>query len=80
MVGLGEAQVTKDPQRVERSVALSLMAYLLLITLRAKDIPEHGPWSAFALKRNFAWEVAHQQLEHSFSLRLRKHRRMREAA
>ena len=80
VVGLGQAQVTKDPQRVERSVALSLMAYLLLIKCRAKDIPEHGPWSAFALKRNFAWEVARQQLEHSFSLRLRKHRRMREAA
>lgn len=26
VVGLGQAQVTKDPQRVERSVALSLMA------------------------------------------------------
>lgn len=80
VVGLGQAQVTKDPQRVERSVALSLMAYLLLIKCRAKDIPKQGPWSAFALKRNFAWEVAQQQLEHSFSLRLRKHRRRREAA
>jgi len=80
VVGLGQAQVTKAPQRVERSVALSLMAYLLLIKFRAKDIPQHGPWSAFALKRHFAWEVAQQQLEHSFSLRLRKHRSMREAA
>jgi hypothetical protein len=75
VVGLGHAQVTKDPKRIERSVALSLMAYLLLIKCRAKAIPEHGPWSAFALKRDFAWEVAHQQLEHSFSLRLRKHRK-----
>jgi hypothetical protein len=56
------------------------MAYVLLIKLRAKDIPQHGPWSAFALKRNLAWEVAHPQLEHSFSLHLRKHRRMREEA
>lgn len=80
VVGLGEAQVTKDPKRIERSVALSLMAYLLLITCRAKDIPQHGPWSAFALKRNFAWEVAQQQREHSFSLRLRKHRGMGKAA
>jgi hypothetical protein len=73
VVGLGEAQVTKEPQRVEHSVALSLLAYLVLIKCRAKDISEHGPWSAFALKRNFAWEVAQQQLEHAFSLRLRKH-------
>jgi hypothetical protein len=29
VVGLGHAQVTKDPKRVERSVALSLMAYVL---------------------------------------------------
>ena len=37
--GLGQAQVTKQTQRVERSVALSVMAYLVLIHLRQRDIP-----------------------------------------
>ena len=44
--GLGQAQVTKQTQRVERSVALSVMAYLVLIHFRQRDIPHQGPWSA----------------------------------
>jgi hypothetical protein len=56
--GLGQHQVTKDPQRVERSVAISVMAYLGLVKFRARDIPEKGPRSAFTLKRNFTWQIA----------------------
>ena len=72
VTGLGQAQVTKDTQRVERSVALSLMAYLLLIRFRYHDIPVQGPWSAFTLKRNFAWHIAQQQIEHTLQLKLKK--------
>ena len=35
VVGLGQHQVTKDVARVERSVAVAVMAYLLLLRLRA---------------------------------------------
>ena len=70
--GLGQAQVTKHPQRVERSVALSVMAYLLLIRVCYRDIPHKGPWSAFTLKRNFAWQTAQQQLEHTLHLNMKK--------
>jgi hypothetical protein len=69
--GLGQAQVTKEPRRVERSVALSLMAYLMLRRFRHTDIPAQGAWSAFTLKRNFAWEIMQQQIEHSWALRLK---------
>ena len=72
VTGLGQAQVTKQPQRVERSVALSVMAYLLLIRCRYRDIPAKGPWSAFTLKRNFAWQIAQQQLEHTLHLNMKK--------
>ena len=70
--GLAQAQVTKQEGRVERSVALSFMAYLLLITCRYKDIPCQGSWSAFALKQAFIWQIAHDQMEHAFHLRFRK--------
>ncbi len=43
-----------------------------LIRLRYRDIPAHGPWSAFTLKRQFAWQIAHQQLEHTLHLNLKK--------
>ncbi len=72
VTGLGQAQVTKDPQRVERAVALSLMAYLLLIRFRYGDIPDQGPWSAFTLKRNFTWQMAQQQIEHTVHLKRKK--------
>jgi hypothetical protein len=56
VVGLGQHQVTKDAARVERSVAVAVMAYLLLLRLRAKQIKTGSSWSAFTLKQELAWE------------------------
>jgi hypothetical protein len=78
--GLGQHQVTKDPQRVERSVAISILAYLMLLKFRAQDIPERGSRSVFTLKRNFTWQIAQGQLERSVEQRLRKGRQERRAA
>jgi hypothetical protein len=63
VVGLGQHQVTKDAARVERSVAVALMAYLLLLRLRAKQIKPGRSWSAFTLKQQFAWAVGTRQLK-----------------
>jgi hypothetical protein len=62
----------KEPRRVERSIALSRMAFLLLLKFRAHDIPKQDPWGAFPLKRNFTWQLAQTPLEHSVNQRLRK--------
>jgi len=78
--GLGQHQVTKDPQRIERSVAIAVMAYLLLLKFRAPDIPEQGPWSAFTLTRNFTWQMAPAQVERSVEQRLRTRLQERTAA
>jgi hypothetical protein len=48
VMGVGQHQVTKDAARVKRSVAVSLMAYLVLLRVRAKGIRPNQPWSAFA--------------------------------
>jgi Transposase DDE domain len=63
VVGLGQPQGTKDVARVERSVAVALMAYLLVLRLRAKQIKPGTSWSAFTLKQQFAWEVGTRQLK-----------------
>ena len=63
VVGLGQHQVTKEVERVERSVAVAIMAYLLLLRLQAKHIPADRPWSAFQLQRQFIWEVLRAQGE-----------------
>jgi hypothetical protein len=57
VVGLGQHQVTQTADRVEGSVAMAIIAYLLLLKLRAQDIPADRPWSAFRLQHAFAWEV-----------------------
>jgi DDE family transposase len=62
-LGLGQAQVTKDPARVERSVAVTLMAYLVLLRLQATHIKPGTAWSIFALKQRFAWEIGVQQIK-----------------
>jgi Transposase DDE domain len=72
VVGLGEHQVTKDAARVERSVAVALMAYLLLLRLRAKQIKPGSSWSAFTLKQQFAWEVGARQLKRVAQQEVRK--------
>jgi Transposase DDE domain len=65
VVGLGQHQVTRKTARVERSVAMAIRADLLLLKLRAKDIPADRPWRAFCLQRAFAWEVMQGQCERS---------------
>ena len=62
VVGWGQPQVTKDAARVERSVAVAVMAYLLLLRLRAKQIKPGSSWSAFTLKPELAWEWGTDQL------------------
>ena len=78
--GLGQHQVTRDPQRVERSVAISMMADLLLLKCRQHDIPETGSWSIFLLKQHFRWQLGQAQIERAVEQRLRKGLQERRAA
>jgi hypothetical protein len=80
VVGLGQHQVAKQADRVERSVAVAIMAYLLLLKLQAKDIPADRPWSAFRLQHALAWEVAQAQCERSAHQMARKWFRLGKAA
>jgi hypothetical protein len=78
--GLGQPQVTKAPQRVERSVAIAVMAYLMIVKFHAREIPERGAWSMLTLKRSFMWQVAQGQIERSVEKRLQKGLQERKAA
>jgi len=51
-VGIGHHRVIRDAARAERSVAVTLMAYLVLMRVRANDIHPCQSWSAFALKHH----------------------------
>jgi ATP-dependent Clp protease ATP-binding subunit ClpA len=71
---------TKDAARVERSVAVALMAYLLLLRLRAKHIKPGTSWSAFTLKQQFAWEMGARQLKRVARQEVRKEVKLQLAA
>jgi hypothetical protein len=80
VVGLGQHQVTKEAARVERSVAMAVMAYLLLLRLRAKQIKPGRSWSAFALKQDLAWDWGTRQLHRTALQESRKEVRRQRAA
>jgi Transposase DDE domain len=80
VVGLGQHQVTKDAARVERSVAVALMAYLLLLRLRAKQIQPGSSWSAFTLKQGLAWEWSARQVQRAARQEARREVRLRPTA
>jgi hypothetical protein len=80
VVGLGQHQVTKDAARVERSVAVTVMASLLLLRLRAKQIKPSTSWSAFTLKQELAWEWGTTPLHRTIRQETRKELRRQCAA
>jgi hypothetical protein len=62
---LGQMQVTRDPERVGRSVALSVLTYLLLVSLYARDRSLEKEFSIFKLKHQLTTEVFQAQLRHT---------------
>jgi hypothetical protein len=79
-VGLGQPQVTQDAARVERSVAVAVMAYLLLLRLRAKQIQPGSSWSAVTLKQDLAWDWGARQLQRTAHQEARKEVRRQRTA
>ena len=65
-LGLGEHQVTKDMGRIERSVAISLLAYLFLLRWHLEEQRFHKPnWSLFDAKQRFTWDVVKEHFSNS---------------
>jgi len=71
-LGLGEHQVTKKLSRIEKSLGISLIAYLLLLRARKDDIKPGKPWSIFQLKTNFTMDLMQKQFQHSIRREVNK--------
>jgi hypothetical protein len=62
---LGQMQVTKEAERIKRSVALSVAAYLVLVHLYGGEERAKEGMSLFKLKQRFTAEVYEEALDHS---------------
>lgn len=62
---LGQMQVTKEKERVERALRLPVMAYLLLLRLYGKELDPDQGFTIFRLKQQFADEVWQEHLDRS---------------
>jgi hypothetical protein len=71
-LGLGEHQVTKEVDRIEKSIGVAIIAYLVLIRARKRDIRAGQSWSIFQLKNNFTNDVIHNQFQHNLRRKLDK--------
>jgi hypothetical protein len=61
---IGQMQVTKDAKRVERSVVLSVVGYLVLLRLYGRAECINEGFSIFKLKQKFTADVYQKQLNH----------------
>ena len=77
---LGQMQVTRDAERVARSVALSVCAYLLLVRLYGRDEALEEPWSLFRLKQRFSIDVMRDQIDRTKRKWHRKIKQYQDAA
>jgi hypothetical protein len=77
---LGRMQVTRDADRVARSVALSVCAYLLLVRLYGGDKESGQPWSLFRLKQRFHAELMREEIDRTERKWKRKLKRYEDAA
>lgn len=74
---LGRMQVTKDAARVSRSVALPVLAYLLVVRLYGKEAQSASESSLFGLKQRFVADVFREHLnrtEAKWQVKLDKYR------
>ena len=77
---LGQMQVTRDADRVSRSVALSVCAYLLLVRLYGRDETPDQPWSLFRLKQRFSVDIMRDQINRTERKWQRKIKQYEDAA
>jgi len=73
-------QVTKESERVGRSVVLSVLAYLLLVRLYGRDEALSKEWSLFKLKERFIGEVAQEAVTRTERKWQRKFKQFKDVA
>ena len=69
-LGLGQHQVTKKENRIEKSFGIAIVAYLFLLRVCGTQIQPGKPWSIFDLQHQLRLKVFTRQVEHNVELRM----------
>ena len=69
-LGLGQHQVTRKENRIEKSFGIAIVAYLFLLRVCGKQIQPGKPWSIFDLQHQLRLKVFTRQVEHNMELRM----------
>jgi hypothetical protein len=77
---LGRMQVTRDAERVARSVALSVCAYLLRVRLYGREEALGQPWSLFRLQQRFHADLMREEIDRTERKWKRKLKQYQDAA
>lgn len=77
---LGQMQVTTEERRIQRSIVLPIMAYLLLLRLYGPELKPGQSASIFALKRRFVEEADEEQFDRIEARYKEKLKRYKQAA
>lgn len=70
-LGLGEHQVTKTKERVEKSIGIAILGYLFLIRACHQNIQPGQSWSIFQLQNAFRLKVVTNQVQHTMKLEMK---------
>ena len=71
-LGLGQHQVTRKEDRIEKSIGIAILAYLFLLRASPRLIQPGKAWSIFQLQQDFRMKIITNQVEHSTELKLKK--------
>jgi len=71
-LGLGQHQVTRQEERIEKSIGVALLAYLFLLRAGSHLIQPGQAWSIFQLQQECRLQVITHQVEHNMELKMKK--------
>ena len=74
-LGLGEHQVSGDPNRSEKSVGIAVLASLLVMRVCHHEMVPGKPWSIFQLQHALRLRVMANQVEHTVKVKMAKTRK-----
>jgi hypothetical protein len=74
-LGLGQHQVSRRADQIEKSVGIAVLAYLFVLRVCHHEIVPGKPWSIFQLQHALRLRTMTNQVEHKVKVKMAKTRK-----